>query len=104
MITPSPDESGDLPPIMEYTLRTDSTARESDKPVVHLNLIEEPDVPPRQWMNQTDGTSAAFQVPEVSQQAISMHDERQATNLAYTWLARDLHAIGWLENRSPYFD
>ncbi|MCM1976412.1 hypothetical protein [Streptomyces sp. G1] len=71
--------------------------------MVNLNLIKEPDVPPRQWTNLGNDTSAAFQVPEVSQEAINIHQERQATNLAYSWLARDLHAIGWLENRSPYF-
>lgn len=103
VITASPDESADVPPILEYTLHTDSTARESGKPVVNLNLIEEPDVPPRQWTNLADGKSSVFRVPEVSQEAINMHHERQATNLAYSWLARDLHAIGWLENRSPYF-
>ncbi|MEY2231444.1 hypothetical protein [Streptomyces sp. BF23-19] len=103
VVTASRDESADYPPILEYTLHADSTAHEADKPVVNLNLVEEADVPPRQWTDLTDGTSAAFRVPDVSQEAINMHHERQATNLAYSWLARDLHAIGWLENPSPYF-
>lgn len=102
VITAGPDESDERPPILEYRLRTDNAAHASYNPVVNLHLVEESDVPARAWTDQTEGTSAAFQVPEVTQEAINTHHERQATNLAYSWLARDLHAIGWLEHR-PLF-
>ena len=39
-----------------------------------------------------------FHRPSVRYEALSTGLERQATNLAYSWLARDLQAVGWLEH------
>ncbi len=104
LILPGPDAPADWPPSLEYTLHTDPAATPSAPPTVRLKLIEEPDVPHDHWINlPEDEASSVFRNPGVIQQEISGDHDRAATNLAYTWLARDLHAIGWLEN-TPHFD
>ncbi|MFF3467624.1 hypothetical protein [Streptomyces sp. NPDC002619] len=103
VIMPAPSDSTAWTATVEYTLRTDTLVPPSAESIVNLELVEEPDVPTRQWMDLPGDSAAVFRVPGVQQEPLVTHHERQATNLAYTWLARDLHAVGWLENRSPYF-
>ncbi|MFF4422245.1 hypothetical protein ACFY04_15920 [Streptomyces sp. NPDC001549] len=103
LILPGPAAPAAWPPTLEYTLHADPVATLSAEPTVHLELVEESDVPPNQWMDLAeDEASSVFLVPGVIQQEVSGDHERKATNLAYTWLARDLHAVGWLED-PPYF-
>ncbi|MFJ2753681.1 hypothetical protein [Streptomyces sp. NPDC087297] len=102
VIVTGADAPVEWPPTLEYTLHTDPVATPSAEPKVHLELIEEADVQPNQWMKLAeDIASSVFRLPGVTQQDITGSNEREATNLAYTWLARDLHAVGWLGD-SPY--
>ncbi|MFJ7209290.1 hypothetical protein ACIQWR_37870 [Streptomyces sp. NPDC098789] len=104
VIMPAPGDSAAWTATVEYTLSPDTSTPPSTQPMVNLELLQEPDVPPTRWMDLPEDTPAVFKVPGIHQQALATHHERQATNLAYAWLAHDLHTVGWLQDHSPYFD
>ncbi|MFF8975071.1 hypothetical protein [Streptomyces sp. NPDC014995] len=91
------DES--QPSTVMYALRPDTSSAPHDQPVVDLSRSDEPDLPAGPfWANLRQDRSSAFRRPGiVHQKALLPYHERQATNLAYRWLAEDLHAVGWLE-------
>ncbi|WP_416959513.1 hypothetical protein [Streptomyces sp. Agncl-13] len=46
----------------------------------------------------------AYHLPMVEDGVLLLGDHRPASNLAYEWLARDLHALGWLEQPITFHD
>jgi hypothetical protein len=46
----------------------------------------------------------AYHLPMVEDGVLLLGDHRPASNLAYAWLARDLHALGWLERPITFYD
>jgi hypothetical protein len=74
-----------------------------DVPAVEFDLVEEPNVPGSLWSGLQEDHASVFHRPAVHHEELSTGLERQATNLAYSWLARDLEAVGWLEEHAVTF-
>ncbi|MFD5858768.1 NACHT domain-containing protein [Streptomyces chartreusis] len=97
VIMPQPDDTDAYSATVAYTLRHDGDAHMQDAPTVDIDLAEEPNVPGSLWDRLQEEHASVFHRPSVQYEELSTGLERQATNLAYSWLARDLKAVGWLE-------
>jgi hypothetical protein len=78
-------------------------SREAD-PHVELTLVTVPE-PWRRPSVDAPGENrrrTPFYVPVTHNTFLPTGQSRPATNLAYQWLAADLHALGWLDN-APFF-
>ncbi|MFF0013063.1 hypothetical protein [Streptomyces sp. NPDC005374] len=105
VVVPS-DESEPQPATVTYALRPDETSGPQDRPVVDLCLSDKSVFPEESlWAKVREDRSTAFRLPGMTQQeALLPYHDRQATNLAYRWLARDLQAVGWLERAVTFSD
>lgn len=99
IVTMPPDASQPQPATVMYALRPDAAPTPHDQPVVDLHLTDEPhDFTDSLWARLREDRSSAFRLPGiVHQETLLPYHDRQATNLAYRWLAQDLQAVGWLE-------
>ncbi|MER7378444.1 hypothetical protein [Streptomyces lanatus] len=99
MVAMPTDESQPQPATVMYALRPDATSAPQDQPTVDLRLSDEPHLPASSlWESLREDSFSAFRSPGVvHQEALLPYHDRQATNLAYHWLAKDLQAVGWLE-------
>ncbi|MFB6830724.1 hypothetical protein [Streptomyces hydrogenans] len=96
VIMPDPDEDDADSATIAYTLLPDTEAGTRNEPVVDLRLAWEPhDLSPL-WDRRREDNKSAFQRPTSHYEGLPTGQDRQATNLAYRWLAEDLKAIGWL--------
>lgn len=104
MVSMPADES--QPATTMYTLRPNTSSSPRDQPAVDLSLYDEAELPAGAFRaNLHQDRSSAFRRPSIVHQAALLpYHERQATNLAYRWLAEDLHAVGWLERTVVYSD
>ncbi|MET7912006.1 hypothetical protein ABZS98_27805 [Streptomyces avermitilis] len=94
---PQPDDTEAYSATAAYTLRHDGDAHMQNAPTVDFDLAEEPNIPGSLWDRLQEEHASVFHRPSVQYEELSTGLERQATNLAYSWLARDLKAVGWLE-------
>lgn len=102
LIMPEPGDTEAYSATVAYTLRRDAGSRAKDVPAVEFDLAEEPDVPGSLWSRLQEEHASVFHRPAVHHEELSTGLERQATNLAYNWLARDLQAVGWLEHAMTF--
>ncbi|WP_143660216.1 MULTISPECIES: hypothetical protein [unclassified Streptomyces] len=98
VIMPEPGNTKAYSANVAYTLRTNAGSRMQDAPAVEFDLVEEPNIPSSLWSSLQEDHASVFHRPAVHHEELSTGLERQATNLAYSWLARDLKAVGWLEH------
>ena len=74
---------------------------------IDLDLVTQPGT---QWRGAQvvampyDRRRTPFYVPIGYNISPPIGQSRPATNLAYQWLAADLHALGWLSHRAAYYD
>lgn len=92
-----PDDTETYSATVACTLRHDRDAHMQDAPTLDFDLAEEPSIPGSLWDRLQEERASVFHRPSVQYEELSTGLERQATNLAYSWLARDLKAVGWLE-------
>lgn len=106
LVAMPPDASQSQPATVTYALRPDAASAPQDQPTVDLLLSDESDFPQESlWAKVREDRSAAFRLPGMVQQDAPLpYHDRQATNLAYRWLARDLQAVGWLERAVTFSD
>ncbi|MGQ4344017.1 hypothetical protein [Streptomyces sp. SAS_275] len=104
VVMPAEDDACAWAATVEYTFSRASEAAVAAENLAKLELIFESDRLPRPWTDVPQEMSSVFTVPGVHQEVLSTGHDRQATNLAYAWLARDLTAVGWLEQAPPFFD
>ena len=103
VIMPDSDPEGRYS-LVVYELKPDHTASRNTPPEVQLDLLTRrrairPDPP---GATSADLRGSPFHEP-VRQNTMPMTGQvRPATNLAYRWLASDLHALGWLDH-APFF-
>ncbi|MFB7374177.1 hypothetical protein ACFC0D_30505 [Streptomyces sp. NPDC056222] len=97
VIMPERDATEAYGASVAYTLRHDVGSRAQDVPAVEFDLAEEPNVPGSLWGRLQEEQASVFHRPAIHHEGLSTGLERQATNLAYSWLIRDLKAVGWLE-------
>lgn len=98
VIMPEPSDTEAYSASVAYTLRPNAGSRAQDVPAVEFDLAEEPNLPGSLWNRLQEEHASVFHRPAVHHEELSTGLERQATNLAYSWLARDLKAVGWLEH------
>jgi hypothetical protein len=87
-----------------FGVHRDTSAGLRDTPAVDLELAEEPDVPYGIWQQVRSVPSSVFRLPAAQEELLSTGLERQATNLAYSWLVRDMKAVGWLDQTITFHD
>lgn len=104
VIMPSPDDTQAWSASVAFAIHHDATASDHGPPVVDMGLAEEPDVPNDIWQQIRAVRSSVFRLPAMHEQQLSMGLERQATNLAYSWLVRDLSAVGWIDEGINFSD
>lgn len=106
LVAMPPNGSQSQPATVTYALRPDATSAPQDQPTVDLHLPDESDFPEESlWAKVREDRSTAFRLPGmVQQEALLPYHDRQATNLAYRWLARDLQTVGWLERAVTFSD
>jgi hypothetical protein len=101
------DGSQSLPGAVTYALRPDQAPDRREPPVVDLRIADAAQATvDALWANLHNRGSSQFGLPAVVQQEdvfLPFHD-RQATNLAYRWLANDLQAVGWLKKGVNFSD
>lgn len=91
---------------LSYQLKPDRTASQEAPPRVQLDLLTQPG--PGQtlsiYASQADRTRTPFYVPTSHSTLLPTGQSRPATNLAYEWLAADLHALGWVDHALRFHD
>lgn len=81
-----------------YELKPDPTANRESVPIVHLGLSKSsPGRHTHVFTSAVDRKRAPFYRPIAQNALLPTGTVRPATNLAYQWLAADLHALGWLD-------
>ena len=50
------------------------------------------------------GSRTAYHLPMLEDGITPLGSSRPSSNFAYEWLARDLHALGWLKNPVTFHD
>ena len=100
------DDGNDPHGTLFYELKPDRTAAPDAPPRVHLDLITQPGYGhgARAFASIIDRRRTPFYVPTSHNTLLPTGQSRPATNLAYQWLAADLHAIGWLDKRYTFYD
>jgi hypothetical protein len=78
----------------------------TDRPRVDLRLVTRYHDPTFWEFGQTHrrATRTTFGPHPLHDLELPLHAACPATNLAYQWLARDLAALGWLNNGRPFLD
>lgn len=87
-----PDADPEATPRVELTLRTTSASADLRTELWITNL------------NRAATRSQKFSYAAVTEADIDMYHARPATDLAYSWLSHDLHAVGWLDRDTPFFN
>ncbi|GAA5108166.1 hypothetical protein [Haloechinothrix salitolerans] len=86
---------------MLLMLHPDPNQRNPDNPIVDLRLIT-PDHDRTFWefgRSHQNSARTRFGPNPLQELQLPLHATCPATSLAYRWLARDLAAVGWLEDR-----
>jgi hypothetical protein len=104
VIMPQPDDTQAWSAAVVYGMHPVTSTDLRDTPAVDLELAEEPDTPHDIWQQVSSVPSSVFRLPAAQQETLSTGLERQATNLAYSWLVRDLKAVGWLDQTITFHD
>ncbi|MFI6489229.1 hypothetical protein [Streptomyces sp. NPDC050564] len=104
VIMPRPDDTQSWSATVVFAVHRDASSGDRDTPAVDMGLAEDPDVPNDIWQQVRAVHSSVFRLPAVHQHQLSTGLERQATNLAYSWLVRDLKAVGWLDETINFYD
>jgi hypothetical protein len=80
-----------------FALRHDPAARRTDDPAVSLQLLTNRGEDPRALFIEANYPlpPTGFQPQTLFDHDLLLHGNRPVTELAYSWLARDLHAVGW---------
>ncbi len=106
LIIPQGDNYGEHSSL-HYELQPARTAGRDAVSHVHLDLVTQPGA---EWQGTPniaspyDRRRTAFYVPISHNISPPTGQSRPATNLAYQWLAADLHAIGWLAHAPTFHD
>jgi hypothetical protein len=89
-----------------YELKPDRTANREAPPRVQLDLLTQPGPgqPTRIFASPADRRRTPFYVPTPYDTELPTGQSRPATNLAYEWLAADLHSLGWLDRALRFYD
>jgi len=89
-----------------YELKPDRRASREAPPRVQLDLLTQPDPgqPAPIFASPADRRRTPFYVPTSHNPQLPTGQSRPATNLAYEWLAADLHALGWLDHALRFWD
>jgi hypothetical protein len=88
-----------------YELKPDPTAARESVPVVHLGLSNSsPGRHTHVFTAAVDRKRTPFYKPIADNTWLPTGSSRPATNLAYQWLAADLHALGWLDQALRFDD
>lgn len=92
---------------LHYQLNPSQAAGRDPVSHVYLDLVTQPGAG---WRGARviavpyDRRRTPFYVPVGYNTPPPIGQSRPATNLAYQWLAADLHALGWLTHRAAYYD
>jgi hypothetical protein len=88
-----------------YELKPDPGTAGEAVTAVHLSFVTDPGSGPytHLFTAAVDRRRTPFYRPVAHNTLLPLGQFRPATNLAYEWLAADLHAVGWLDN-APRFD
>jgi hypothetical protein len=104
VIMPRRDDPQAWSASVAFAIHHDASASDHDTPAVDMGLAQEPDVPNDIWQQIRAVHSSVFRLPALQEQQLSTGHERQATNLAYSWLVRDLRAVGWIDEMIDFYD
>lgn len=91
---------------LTYELKPDRTGSREAEPPVHLDLLSQPR-PGQPFLpgdSPADRRRTPFYAPASHMIEPPTGQIRPATNLAYEWLAADLHALGWLPQPLAFHD
>ena len=106
LIMPADDNDGEHSSL-HYRLKPAQEADPDATPHVHLDLLTQPGDGwggTRIVASPYDRRRTPFYVPVSYNNPPPTGQSRPATNLAYQWLAADLHAVGWLTHAAVFYD
>lgn len=92
---------------LHYQLNPSQAAGRNPVSHVYLDLVTHPGAGwrgARVLAAPYDRRRTPFYIPIGYNTPPPIGHSRPATNLAYQWLAADLHALGWLTHRAAYYD
>lgn len=103
-ITQPPDGEDGHPGHLNFAWYPIPNQPQGTTPKIELRTETHPGQGPY-WHRPTGGppeSPTAYHLPMLEDGILPLGGHRPATNLAYEWLARDLHALGWLEQRVTF--
>ncbi|MGW4897514.1 hypothetical protein ACWEQL_35480 [Kitasatospora sp. NPDC004240] len=102
VLMPHPEDAEAWCATVEYCLHPSSSGVPGDLDV-QIGVVEEPHHFHLPWPAEDD-SEPDHRPFRSGPQVLSTHLARQATNWAYSWLANDLAALGWLTGSPTYID
>ena len=104
VVMPEDDNEGQLSSL-RYELKPDQTASRETPPHVQLELLTRPGSQAAPvFTSSADRKRTPFYIPAPHDEILPTGQLRPATNLAYQWLAADLHVLGWLNHAPRFYD